>query len=67
MEFFGSADFQQDQAYGTRVVKTAIGNIVIPDVIRLTSNSRIVDYYLAFCKDTNVVKHIKKSTHKSDC
>jgi hypothetical protein len=64
LQFIIGEDFLQDVAYGTRVLKTEIGNEVIPNVVRLTSNSRIVSFYMKECKDENMKALSERSCHR---
>ncbi len=54
LEFFTGEDFLHDVAHGNRVLKTAMGNNVIPDVVRTCTNSRIIDLYQKNCVEESI-------------
>jgi hypothetical protein len=61
LEFIIGEDLLHDVAYGTRVLKTAVGKIVIPDVIRQTSNSNVIALYHKNCEEQNI-KPLSRTT-----
>jgi hypothetical protein len=61
LEFLIGEDFLHDVSYGTRVLKTAVGDIVIPNVIRQTSNSRLINFYFEECNQQNM-KSLSRTT-----
>jgi len=51
LEFLEGEDLLHDVAYGTRILKTVVGKILIPDVVRQTSNSNLIQMYHDHCKE----------------
>lgn len=56
ISFFFDPSFMQLVSYGTRDLKLESGEIItIPDVIRTTNHSKIVDLYLSYCRESNFI------------
>jgi hypothetical protein len=51
LEFIVGEDYLQDVAYGTLNLSTARGKLVMPNIVRLTSNSRLISHYIESCKE----------------
>jgi hypothetical protein len=64
LEFIVGEEFLHDVSYGTRVLKTAMGKLVIPNVIRLTTNSRLINLYFEECSHQNMKPLSKTSCFK---
>ncbi|XP_063409537.1 uncharacterized protein LOC134692858 [Mytilus trossulus] len=59
---FFDTSFMQLVSYGTRDLKMDSGeNITIPDVIRTTNHSKIIDLYFSYCTESNF-EPLSKST-----
>ena len=53
LDFISRPEFIQDVAYGTRTVKLSHGEkLEIPNVIRTTIASRLIQLYQAYCQET---------------
>ena len=56
VDFIASPCYLQDVAFGTKVLKLSDGvTVEIPNVVRTVMASRLVDLYLSFCKEEEVV------------
>ena len=56
ISFFCDPSFMQLVSYGTRDLKLESGEIItIPDVIRTTNHSKIIDLYLSYCRESNFI------------
>ncbi|XP_064653010.1 uncharacterized protein LOC135503381 [Lineus longissimus] len=54
LDFISRPEFVQDVAYGTRTMKLSNGEkIEIPNIVRTTIVSRVVQLYQAYCEETD--------------
>jgi hypothetical protein len=62
IDFISQPHFLQDVAFGTRTLKLSNGTTMeIPNVVRTVTSSRLVDLYIATCKE-NDFEYLGRST-----
>jgi hypothetical protein len=64
LEYIVGEDFLHDVSYGTRILKTTVGNIVVPDVMRMTSNTNLINLYHENCRDQSMTPLSKTTCFK---
>ena len=62
IDFISQPHFLQDVAFGTRTVTLSTGKAMeIPNVIRTVTSTRLVNLYIAMCKE-NDFEHLGRSS-----